>query len=148
VLGILPKLPSSTAATLATSAYHDPRSAIAEATRSLRTALLFSTPAGAPRVLHFTSPSVAEGKTTIGLNLAITFTQLGYKVLLIDCDLRRPALHQVLDLDTNRGLTHFLTSQSTGPGDVTQYAHIPNLFAIPAGPVLPNPRSSWGLPAW
>jgi succinoglycan biosynthesis transport protein ExoP len=67
VLGILPKLPSSNAATLATSAYDDPRSAIAEATRSLRTALLFSTPAGAPRVLHFTSPSVAEGKTTIAL---------------------------------------------------------------------------------
>jgi polysaccharide biosynthesis transport protein len=139
VLGILPKLPSSTAATLATSAYDDPRSAFAEATRSLRTALLFSTPERAPRVLHVTSPGLAEGKTTITLNLAITFTQLGHKVLLIDCDLRRPALHRVLDLDTNRGLTHFLTSEPTGPGDVTQYAHIPNLFAIPAGPVPPNP---------
>jgi succinoglycan biosynthesis transport protein ExoP len=139
VLGILPKLPSSTAATLATSAYDDPRSAFAEATRSLRTALLFSTPERAPRVLHVTSPGLAEGKTTITLNLAITFTQLGHKVLLIDCDLRRPALHRVLDLDTNRGLTHYLTSDSIGPGDVTQYAHIPNLFAIPAGPVPPNP---------
>lgn len=73
VLGLLPRLPSAIVASLATMAHHDPRSAIAEASRSMRTALLFSTPAGAPRVLQFTSPLQGEGKTTIALNLAITF---------------------------------------------------------------------------
>ena len=145
VLGIIPKLPKGPQddVTLAVMAYYDPRSAVAEAFRSMRTALLFSTPSGAPKVLQFTSPTHGEGKTTASLNLAITFTQLGHKVLLIDCDLRRPRLHRLLELDVSRGLTHYLTGEAK-PGEVAQYANLPNLFVIPAGPVPPSPAELLG----
>lgn len=166
ILGILPKLQSQAEGALA--AHREPRSGIAEAIRSVRQALLFSVPAqetqhpgwrtlgvgrtnderrrrsAVPRVLQFTSPMQGEGKTTTALNLAIAFTQIGEKVLLVDCDLRRPNLHCVLKLDGSRGLTHYLTNNSITPLDVTQCARIPNLFVIPAGPQPPNPAELLG----
>lgn len=116
----------------------DARSAFAESIRSLRTALLFSTSTGAPRVLHFTSVAQGEGKSTLLINLAITFTQLGNKVLLIDADLRRPSLHRMFGLDAGRGLCHYLAGGAR-PVDVAQATGIDNLFAIPAGVLPPNP---------
>lgn len=143
VLGIIPKWSKVPGGEVALAAMADPRSVIAEAFRSMRTAILFSTPSGAPKVLQFTSPTQGEGKTTAALNLAITFTQMGRKVLLIDCDLRRPGLHRYLELDINRGLTHYLTGEAK-PHEVTQYSKIPNLFVIPAGIRPPNPAELLG----
>lgn len=118
--------------------HYDPRSGVAEAYRSLRTALMFSTTAGAPKVLHFTSASQGEGKSTSVVNLAIGFTQLGQSVLLIDGDLRRPALHRMLELSNEKGLSHYLSGEAN-PSEVSHYVGVPNLFAIPAGPLPPNP---------
>ncbi len=119
-------------------AHHDPKSATAEAYRSLRTSLLFSTAQGAPKVLHFTSSEKGEGKTTSALNTAITFTQTGSKVLLIDADLRRPSIHHLLDLDNSKGLTNYLAGRAD-PVAVSHGTVVPRLFAIPAGPLPPNP---------
>src|SRR5205085_6533172 len=70
--------------TVALEVHSDPRSSMAEAYRSLRTALQFSTSHGAPRRLLVTSTTRDEGKSTTALALAINFAQMGHKVLLVD----------------------------------------------------------------
>lgn len=116
----------------------DPRSGTAEAYRSLRTALTFSTNLGAPKVLHLTSASQGEGKSTSAINLAIGFTQLGQTVLLIDGDMRRPSLHRMLGMDNDKGLSHYLSGEAK-PTEVSHAVGIPGLFVIPAGHLPPNP---------
>jgi capsular exopolysaccharide synthesis family protein len=118
--------------------HSDPRSGIAEAYRSLRTALTFSTNTGAPKVLHLTSSSQGEGKSTSAVNLAVAFTQLGQTVLLIDGDMRRPSLHRMLNLEGEKGLSHYLSGEAQ-PAEVSHSVVTPNLFVIPAGPLPPNP---------
>jgi capsular exopolysaccharide synthesis family protein len=111
---------------------------MAEAYRSLRTALIFATSEGAPRLLHFTSASANEGKTTSACSTAITFAQTGSKVLLIDCDLRNPSLHKAFGLPNGEGLTNFLTGASD-PASVAIPTQVSRLFVIPSGPIPPNP---------
>ncbi len=123
---------------IALFSYHDPRSGLAEAYRSVRTSLLFATSYGAPKVLLFTSPGPGEGKTTSALNVAITFTQTGGQVLIIDTDLRNPSLYKLLQLDNAVGLTNYLAGDAQ-PIEVSQHTEIENLFVIPSGPLPPNP---------
>jgi capsular exopolysaccharide synthesis family protein len=143
ILGVIPIVkesanPSEDDPGLALSAQSDPRSAFAEAYRSVRTALQFSTPEGAPRVLVVTSASTGEGKSTTSLSLAIHFAQTGSRVLLIDADLRKPSLHKTLGMSNVHGLTNYLAGNAT-PLEITKPSFVPNLFFIPTGPLPPNP---------
>ena len=104
----------------------------------MRTALMFSTAEGAPKVLHFTSTSAGEGKTTTATNTAINFAQTGSTVLLIDADLRNPSLHKVFRKPNDNGLTNYLTGDAE-PARVTQASGIDKLFLMTSGPVPPNP---------
>lgn len=119
-------------------AHKNPKSALAEAYRSLRTSLIFATSEGAPKFMHFTSSSPGEGKTTSAVSTAITFAQTGNKVLLIDADLRNPSLHQVFLLPNSEGLTNYLTGD-VKPSDIAQATQVTRLFAITSGPLPPNP---------
>ena len=85
-----------------------------------------------------TSTSAGEGKTTTALALAINFAQTGKLTLLIDADMRNPALHKALGIDNTRGLSNYLSSDVPALG-VVRTTPIPNLFVIPAGPLPPNP---------
>jgi capsular exopolysaccharide synthesis family protein len=116
----------------------DVRSHFAEAYRSLRTALQFSTPQGMPRVLMVTSTSMAEGKSTTALSLAMQIAQMGKTVLLIDGDLRKASLHGKLELPNDQGLTNYLAGDAK-PVDITRRTDVANLFAITSGPLPPNP---------
>ena len=141
VLGVIPKTRQERGDSrpMALVGHDDPRSVFAEAYRSVRTALQFSTASGVPRLLTVTSAMAGEGKTTTALSLAIQFAQAGKQTLLIEADLRKPSLHRILNLDNQVGLTNYLAGGGAQPVDIAKPTHIANLFAVPSGPLPPNP---------
>jgi capsular exopolysaccharide synthesis family protein len=143
VLGIIPATKVADGNELSLTENADPRSPFAEAHRSLRTTLQFSTPEGMPKVLLVTSTSVGEGKSTTALSLATHITQTGKNVLLIDCDLRKASLHKKLGVSNDTGLTNYLAGDAQ-PVNITRGSSIPHLFLIPSGPLPPNPAELLG----
>ena len=135
ILGVIPKVKSPQSPT---TALEDPRSAIAESYRSVRTALQFSTDMGMPRCLLVTSSMPGEGKSTSALTLARNFAQLGKRVLLIDADLRNPSLHRALGLQNSSGLSNFLSAGAKA-NEVIQSTSTPQLSFVASGPLPPNP---------
>jgi succinoglycan biosynthesis transport protein ExoP len=115
-----------------------PRSAMSEAIRHLRTSLMLSVSGGPPEAIVVTSPHPREGKSTISINLAIALAQDGRRVVILDCDLRRPRLHQVFHLDNAPGLTSYLTG-NCNLETIIKPTEVDNLFLVPAGPIPPNP---------
>lgn len=110
-----------------------------EAYLSLRTSLLLSSAEHPPKTMLFTSGAPGEGKTTTAVNTAVSLTKLGSKVLIIDCDLRRPTIHRQLGISSAKGVTNYLSSSEFKLEDLIQELSIPNLFAMTSGPIPPNP---------
>jgi polysaccharide biosynthesis transport protein len=115
-----------------------PRSAMAEAIRHLRTSLVRSLPEGPPEVIVVASPNPREGNSTIAVNLAIALAQDGRRTVILDCDLRKPRLHEVFQADNSSGLTTCLNGDISMV-EILQPTEVDNLFFIPAGPVPVNP---------
>jgi succinoglycan biosynthesis transport protein ExoP len=111
---------------------------VTEAYRILRTNIHFFNLDNPLQIIMVTSPNPSEGKTTVAANLAVALTKLDKRILLIDCDLRRPTVHEALRLDNDRGLTYNL-ADCIHYKDILHVTEISNLEVITSGPKPPNP---------
>lgn len=119
----------------------DHRSTFAEAINTIRTGLLFSDIDNPPKSVLITSTVGGEGKTTLAINLAVAFSQLD-KTLLIELDLRKPAIAKDLGLSNTTGLSDVLTGQvnvKIKGDELTKLAGAPNLRILTCGSIPPNP---------
>lgn len=114
-----------------------PTSGIAEASRSIRTNILFTAPDKPYKVMLITSAAMGEGKTTVACCIAIAMAQTGKRVVIVDCDLRRPRLHRIFQKPSDAGLTAALVEE--GHEEQIEETEVPNLSVFVAGPHPPNP---------
>jgi len=115
-----------------------PKFSISEDYRTVRTSILFSHSDTQPKTICFTSTLPQEGKTATVANIAVSFAQLEGKVLLVDCDMRKPRLHKIFKVRNLVGLSGYLTGKVTFE-DAIQKTSVENIWILPSGPHPPNP---------
>lgn len=120
----------------------DPRSPASEAYRTLRTNLSFYSLDDPLQTLVVTSPAPDEGKSTTIANLAVTIAQGGRRTILVDCDLRRPSLHEIFGVSNEAGLTTMVLDENVDL--LLQDTGVENLSLLPSGPKPPNPADLLG----
>jgi capsular exopolysaccharide synthesis family protein len=139
ILGVVP-LTKSNGQELEKIFISDPRAPLSEAIRTSKVSIQLSGADTNSKSFLITSTTPSEGKTTLAINLAMSFAVAGEKVVLIDSDLRKPRVHKVFNIE-NGGNGHGLSSFLAG---VTNTMHLcasdtENLRIIPSGPIPPNP---------
>ncbi|MCC6493814.1 MAG: polysaccharide biosynthesis tyrosine autokinase [Pirellulales bacterium] len=115
-----------------------PRSPVAEAVRTLRTALHFGLAGQEAKIVAVTSPLPGDGKTTVASNLAIAMAQADQRVLLIDADLRKPSQHLIFKLAPEKGLASVLSARMPA-GEAIVSSVVGALDVLPCGPLPANP---------
>jgi len=123
----------------------EPWSQVAEAFRTLRTAVLFAAQGAPPKVIVVTSAVAAEGKTVGSLNLATALAETGSRVLLLEADLRHPRCHRTLGVNADRGLSSVLDGQEELESVIHEF-EAPPLFFLPAGSLPRNPADLLSSP--
>lgn len=116
-----------------------PSSAISEQFRTLRTNIQFSMVDKNLKALSIVSAAPNAGKSTISANLAVTFASQGTRVLIADCDFRRPTVHKNFSLPNTQGMTSLLTDRTGSIEDYIQTTKMDNLSVLTSGPIPPNP---------
>lgn len=120
-----------------------PKSTASESYRGIRTSILFSSAARAPQVIMVCSSGPREGKTITSANIAVTMAQTGSKVLIMDCDMRRPRLNKLFGADRDMGMSNILVGNATLEEAII-HTQIPNIDIIASGPIPPNPSELLG----
>jgi capsular exopolysaccharide synthesis family protein len=119
-------------------ALHHSRGRIAEAFRSVRTCLFFSSRETELKVIQVTSPVPGDGKSTLSANLAVTMAQSGRRVLLLDADFRRPRQQKLFGIDAKIGMAQVLEGKAELE-DATYVSCVANLSILPGGQHPSNP---------
>ena len=114
-----------------------PKSVASEAYRSLRTNIQYSSFDNKYQTLVVTSANPGEGKTTVAGNLALALAQGESKVLLVDCDMRRPSIHKTFKISNTYGISDLLVGNKKLESVANKYND--NLSIVPAGKIPPNP---------
>lgn len=118
-------------------AHHSPQTKVAELFRGLRTQIMFKAGSEA-KVLSITSAKSGDGKSTVAANLACSLAQTGRRVLLVDCDMRRPTVASILGLSNKLGLRELLDG-TIELSDAIQTSEAINLSVIGSGTIPKNP---------
>jgi tyrosine-protein kinase Etk/Wzc len=126
--------------------FENPKSALAESFRGLRTNLQYLLREKGQKVITITSTVSGEGKTFNSVNLAAIYAMAGKKTLLMGLDLRKPKVHKIFNIDNSIGVSNCLLGKSSLK-DITFSTKIENLFIAPAGPIPPNPAELLESPA-
>jgi polysaccharide biosynthesis transport protein len=122
----------------------DPKSATAEAYRTIRTGLMLSSAVKKLKVILLTSATPNEGKTTTSVNLAIAMAQMGERVLIVDGDMRRHNLHDLFGIPNDTGISDVILNPGTFPRAIVRMAEYPNLDILLGGKQSPNPSELLG----
>ena len=123
---------------------NDPKSPISEIFRTLRTNIQFMNNKNKLKSLLITSTLSGEGKSWISANLAVTFAQMGKRVILLDADMRKGRQYRIFNISPRPGLSNYLSGvtddeKTIDLADYVQETEVENLYVIPAGNVPPNP---------
>ena len=121
-----------------------PRSAAAEAFRSLRTNLIFSSVDKPLHTLLLTSAARDDEKSLTLANLAVTFAQAGNRTIIVDADLRQPRQHEIWGIPGERGLTSMMVDDNAIAEPPLEATPVENLHLLPAGELPPNPADLLG----
>lgn len=115
-----------------------PNSAISESFRNLRSSIFLKLKSDQSKIILVSSSQPQEGKSFISFNIAASIASVGFKTVLIDCDLRRPVLHHKFSKENSMGISNYLVRKAM-PDDIINETNTENLSFIMAGPLLPNP---------
>jgi succinoglycan biosynthesis transport protein ExoP len=139
VLGIVPHIGGNeTIGIRGQKALLDPMSEVAEACRTIRTAIYFGATETKAKTILITSPTPGDGKTTLTSNLAIAMAQAGRRVLVLDCDFRKPTQHKIFGIEEDIGINSVING-SLPLGKAVKPTATRNLYVLPCGPVPENP---------
>jgi len=118
--------------------YRYPKLSISEDYRTIRSSILLSYAENPPKTIVFSSALPQEGKSSTVANMAVSFSQLGERVLVIDADLRKPRLHMIFDAKNDKGLSAYLTGKIYLK-DAFKKTSIQNIWLLSSGMIPPNP---------
>ncbi|MDQ4141457.1 MAG: polysaccharide biosynthesis tyrosine autokinase [Bacteroidota bacterium] len=138
ILGIIPRYKKEKLSVSKLIIDKNPRSAISESIRSIRTNLEFISSPKSKRLISITSTVSGEGKTFVAVNLGGIISQSNQRVIILDMDLRKPKIHLAFEAENTKGVSTILIDRHS-VAECIRHTSMPNLDFIPAGPTPPNP---------